>query len=89
MLGSSLKCVPTSAWWAELFPLTYFEIDDFDLKTYLNTGGLPDIYNNEFYEEELKAYTSLYLKEEILEGALIRRIVEFSEFLDLMALSCG
>lgn len=77
------------AWWAELFPLTYSEIDDFSLKTYLNTGGLPAIYNNEFYEEELKAYTSLYLKEEVLEEALVRRIVEFSEFLDLMALSCG
>ncbi len=77
------------AWWAELFPLTYSEIDDFSLKTYLNTGGLPAIYNNEFYEDELKAYTSLYLKEEVLEEALVRRIVEFSEFLDLMALSCG
>ena len=77
------------AWWAELFPLTATEIPDFDLVTYLNRGGLPAIYPSDDYVEELRAYTALYLKEEIQNEALTRKVVQFSEFLDLMALSNG
>ena len=77
------------AWWAELFPLTATEIPDFDLVTYLNRGGLPAIYPSEDYVEELRAYTALYLKEEIQNEALTRKVAQFSEFLDLMALSNG
>lgn len=77
------------AWWAELFPLTSREIPDFDLMTYLNRGGLPAIYPSEEYVEELRAYTALYLKEEIQNEALTRKVAQFSEFLDLMALSNG
>ena len=77
------------AWWAELFPLTSNEIPDFDLLTYLNRGGLPSIYSSEDYIEELKAYTALYLKEEIQNEALTRKIPQFSEFLEIMALSNG
>lgn len=77
------------AWWAELFPLTSKEIPDFDLLTYLNRGGLPSIYPSDDYIEELSAYTALYLKEEIQNEALTRKVVQFSEFLDLMALSNG
>ena len=77
------------AWWAELFPLTATEIPDFDLVTYLNRGGLPAIYPNEDYVEELRAYTALYLKEEIQNEALTRKVAQFSEFLDLVALSNG
>ena len=77
------------AWWAELFPLTSNEIPDFDLITYLNRGGLPAVYPSDDYVEELRAYTALYLKEEIQNEALTRKLVQFSEFLDLMALSNG
>ncbi|MBN2319137.1 MAG: ATP-binding protein [Acidobacteria bacterium] len=77
------------AWWAELFPLTSTEIPDFNLITYLNRGGLPSIYPSDEYSEELKAYTAFYLKEEIQNEALTRRIAQFSEFLELMALSNG
>lgn len=77
------------AWWAELFPLTSKEIPDFDLMAYLNRGGLPSIYPSDDYIEELSAYTALYLKEEIQNEALTRKVVQFSEFLDLMALSNG
>jgi len=77
------------AWWAELFPLTSKEIPDFDLMTYLNRGGLPFIYPSHDYVEELRAYTALYLKEEIQNEALTRKVAQFSEFLDLMALSNG
>jgi predicted AAA+ superfamily ATPase len=77
------------AWWAELFPLTSNEIPDFDLITYLNRGGLPSIYPSDDYVEGLKAYAALYLKEEIQNEALTRKIAPFSEFLELMALSNG
>ena len=77
------------AWWAELFPLTSREIPDFDLVTYLNRGGLPAIYPSDDYLEELRAYTALYLKEEIQNEAFTRNVAQFSEFLDLMALSNG
>ena len=77
------------AWWAELFPLTSREIPDFDLLTYLNRGGLPYIYPSDDYFEEQRAYAALYLKEEIQNEALTRKIAHFSEFLDLIALSNG
>jgi predicted AAA+ superfamily ATPase len=77
------------AWWADLFPLTSNEIPDFDLLTYLNRGGLPAVYPSGDYVEELWAYTALYLKEEIQNEALTRKVAQFSEFLDLMALSNG
>ena len=77
------------AWWTELFPLTSREIPQFSLMKYLNRGGLPVIYQSEDHVEELRAYTALYLKEEILNEALIRKVAQFSEFLDLMALSNG
>lgn len=77
------------AWRADLFPLTSHEIGDFDLLTYLNRGGLPAIYPSRDYVEELHAYTGLYLKEEIQNESITRKIANFSEFLDLMALSCG
>ena len=77
------------AWWAELFPLTSNEIPDFDLMTYLNRGGLPAVYPSDDYAEELWAYSALYLKEEIQNEALTRKVAQFSEFLDLMALRNG
>lgn len=44
------------AWLASLFPLSYSEIPDFNLTTYLNTGGLPHIYGNPEAGEELRGY---------------------------------
>ena len=67
------------AWWAEMFPLTSNEIADFDLMTYFNRGGLPAVYPSDDYIEELGAYTALYLKEEIQNDALSRKVAQFSE----------
>ena len=77
------------AWSAELLPLTWSEIPKFNLMKYLNQGGLPYIYNNPNYKEELDAYTSLYLREEIKNEAVVRNVEFFSEFLDLIAISNG
>ena len=77
------------AWQASLLPLTSREIDDFDLLKYLNHGGLPHVYDSEYYVDELSEYLSLYLREEVAGEALTRNIEAFSEFLDLVGLSNG
>ena len=77
------------AWRAELFPLSYCELPEFDLQRYLNRGGLPDAYLSEHYREELATYASLYLREEIQAEAITRNVQAFAEFLDLIALSNG
>ena len=77
------------AWLANLFPLSWVEIPQFDLIKYLNQGGLPMVYNSKHYEEELNSYVSLYLREEIQNEALTRNVQAFAEFLDLIALSNG
>ena len=77
------------AWQAQLFPLSWIEIPQFNLIKYLNRGGLPMVYNSKHYKEELDSYVSLYLREEIQNEALTRNVPAFAEFLDLMALSNG
>lgn len=77
------------AWEARLFPLTSCEIPDFDLPRYLNTSGLPAIYNNPDSGEELAAYVGTYLAEEIQAEAVTKNLAAFSEFLSLSALSNG
>lgn len=77
------------AWESQLHPLTSFEIKDFDLLKYLNVGGLPSIYLSEYPQDELKNYSNLYLKEEILAEALTRNIEYFVSFLDIISLQNG
>lgn len=78
------------AWQASLFPLSWVEIPKFNLIKYLNQGGLPAAYTSRSsYQEELNAYVSLYLREEIQHEALTRNVQAFAEFLDLIALSNG
>ena len=77
------------AWTASLFPLTYNEIEDFDLSRYVNHGGLPQVYDSEYPREELNSYVNTYLKEEIQSEAVTRNLRAFSQFLDAIALSNG
>ena len=42
------------AWWREFFPLTSYEIKNFQLIKYLNTGGLPSVYTSKTPQLELK-----------------------------------
>src|SRR3989338_6829972 len=75
------------AWEAELFPLTRFEIPQFNLNRYLQYGGLPAVYLSQEPAEELFAYTNTYLHEEIQAESLIRKIPAFSRFLQVAALT--
>ena len=75
------------AWLAHLFPLTFGEIDGFDLERYLHYGGLPAVYTSKHPDEELNAYISVYLKEEIREEGIVRQLPPFTRFLRTMALA--
>lgn len=77
------------AWVASLFPLSSVEIDNFNLMQYLNKGGLPHVYTSSYANEELNAYISTYLQEEIQAEAKLQNVAAFAEFLDLAALSNG
>ena len=77
------------AWTAHLFPLSFSEIPNFRLEHYLRYGGLPAIYPSEFPEEELIAYAHTYLYEEIQAEGLVRKLPQFSRFLQVAALHNG
>lgn len=72
-----------------LFPLIYAEIPHFSLERYLQYGGLPMVYQSDEPEEDLYAYVSTYLKEEIQAEALVRRLPAFTRFLKASALTSG
>lgn len=77
------------AWTANLFPLTWSEIPDFDLDRYLRFGGLPQVSQSPEPDEELYSYVETYLKEEIRTEGLIRNLPPFTRFLKAAALSSG
>jgi predicted AAA+ superfamily ATPase len=74
-------------WQANLFPLTWREIPNFDVDRFLRYGGLPAVYLSDYPEEELDAYVNTYLKEEIMAEGLIRNLPPFSRFLRSAALA--
>jgi len=74
---------------AELFPLTYAEIPEFNLERYMQYGGLPMIYQSADPSDDLHAYVNTYLKEEIQAEALVRRLPAFTRFLKFAALTSG
>lgn len=53
----------------------------FDLQRMLNRGPLPPHYLSEDAEDRIAAYVDLYLKEEILDEGLTRRLPVFASFL--------
>jgi len=74
---------------AELFPLTSYEIPEFDLSRYLQYGGLPMVYPSDDPIDDLHAYVNTYLKEEIQAEALVRQLPAFTRFLKFSALTNG
>ncbi len=75
------------AWVADLFPIRFPEFDHFDLDRVLRFGSLPHVYNSDFPEDELSAYVTTYLNEEIRMEGLVRKIPAFIGFLRSAALS--
>lgn len=71
----------------ELFGSVAQEIGaDFSIEHFSNTGPLPDHYGSENPTLALRAYVDDYLREEILEEGLTRRLPIFSDFLRIAAI---
>lgn len=71
------------AWTLRLHPLTHREVK-LDLSRALQFGTLPAVYLEQpAAERSLRAYVDTYLKEEIMQEALVRNVGGFARFLDL------
>lgn len=71
----------------ELFGLSAKEINEtFDIARMLNTGPIPDHYNSKNPSRIIQSYVDDYLREEILQEGLIRRLPVFSDFLRVAAI---
>lgn len=71
----------------ELLGLTAEEIDkNFNLERMLNIGPLPSHYDNPKATRAIQSYVDDYLREEILQEGLIRRLPVFSDFLRVAAI---
>lgn len=74
-----------------IFPLCYAEYQDsLDLEFRLKWGTLPLVVDNkEYLEETISSYVHTYLKQEIAEEGLVRKLDAFSRFLQVAALYNG
>ena len=71
----------------ELLGLTARELaDDFSLEHMLNAGPLPRHYMSKNIKPTLRAYVQDYLREEVMEEGLTRRLPVFSDFLRVAAI---
>ncbi len=71
------------AWTLKLHPLTHRECS-LDLARALQFGTLPAMYlEEEMPERTLKTYVETYLREEIMQEALVRRLDGYVRFLDM------
>ncbi len=72
-----------------LYPLTHFELKkSFDLEFVLNWGALPEIFQlgtDKDRASYLRSYANSYLRQEIREEQLVRKIEPFIRFLDCAA----
>jgi predicted AAA+ superfamily ATPase len=73
-----------------MHPFTAIELgNDFDLQRALRFGQLPAIVSEPDPQDFLKTYTSIYLKEEILQEGLTRDLGAFVRFLEMASFSQG
>jgi len=88
----SVNMLAGRAWQFFLFPFTHVELGErFKLDDVVLRGTLPPIID-ESHEDgfrTLTAYVQTYLKEEILDEAIVRNIGAFSRFLDMAADQSG
>lgn len=74
-----------------LFPFTYYECNNhLDLRELFEWGSLPQVVNDKTFKEDyLYSYVQTYLKEELLQEGLIRKLEPFSRFLSVAGLYHG
>lgn len=75
------------AWGLNFFPLSFIELENFNLLTAFNRGLIPAHYLSEYSKLELKAYVENYLKEEIYAEGLVRNLSNFTRFLESVVYS--
>lgn len=86
--ASGVNLLGGRAWISNMFPLTTEELkENFKLERYLRYGGLPHVYTSSFPQDELEAYITTYINEEIKMEGLVRKIPAFLDFLRLAALT--
>jgi len=70
-----------------LHPFTHLELQDdaVTLDELLQYGSIPAIFFAEHKEEALRAYVDTYLKEEIQQEAIVRKLDKFFSFIDIAA----
>ncbi|MCY1152839.1 MAG: AAA family ATPase [Sphaerochaetaceae bacterium] len=77
--------------WKNFNALSYFELLNNNispnLNLILNNGLVPSIYLSDDPEEDLISYTSLYLTQEIKAEGITRKLLDFTRFLKVAALS--
>ncbi len=85
---ASVNMLAGRAWRFFLLPFTHLELEEvFNLDTVLLRGSLPTVVNESMKDafRTLKSYVEIYLKEEILDEALVRNFGAFSRFLEIAA----
>lgn len=75
------------AWKRSMLPLSFMEVEGFDLEQVMVSGLLPPHFLSPDPIEDLRAYVADYLKEEIAAEALTRNIPAFTEFLRVAAIT--
>lgn len=69
-----------------LHPFTVFELDKkWSLENFLKFGSLPIIYSADNPAATLRTYVQTYLKEEIQQEALVRKLEKFFRFIEVAA----
>lgn len=63
--------------------------EDFDIDSTLETGLVPLVYESTNRKETLANYNNLYIREEVFNEGLIRRLESFSRFLEAICFSQG
>lgn len=71
------------------YPLVFPEIVDFDLIKVLNQGTIPMHYLSNNHSKLLDSYINVYLAEEIKSESLVKRLADFSRFLDIVPYSAS
>ena len=82
LAGRALLKHMTPFWAGELGSL-------FDLQRALEQGLLPLVWSAPNPAAVLKTYASVYLKEEVQEEGLVRRVGDFARFMEIMSFSQG
>lgn len=75
------------AWRYHMTPLSFMEVDGFDLEEVMVSGLLPPHFLSSNPLKDLEAYVYDYLKEEIADEALTQNLPAFHQFLKVAALT--